>query len=424
MTDTIFALSSGAPPAAIAVIRISGPAARSALKTLTGNPPPERKPSLRTLRDSNGEVLDQSLVIWFCGPHTATGEDLVELHCHGGRAVVLAVTEALGRMKGLREALPGEFTRRAFSMGRIDLAEAQGLADLLSAETEWQRRQALFSANGSLSRRIEEWRSIVLQLGAAIEAVLDFGDEDDVADLPPGFTRDVENLANEMVAITARPSVDRLRAGVRVVLAGPPNSGKSSLFNYLVDEGVAIVSEEAGTTRDVIERPVALGGVPYVLVDTAGIRENHSGSIEAIGIEKARAQIGDADILLWLGDESDAPTGSIVVQSKADLGSTKPTGAHHIVSSVTGQGVEGLVSQLEADAREILPLPDQIAFSRAQKRMVSEATDALFRAAKAGHLLVVGEELRRARVSFDMLLGRNSTEQMLDALFGRFCIGK
>jgi tRNA modification GTPase len=161
-----------------------------------------------------------------------------------------------------------------------------------------------------------------------------------------------------------------------------------------------------------------------VLVDTAGIRESHSGSIEAIGIEKARAQISDADILLWLGHESDAPAGSIVVRSKADIGSTKSTGAHHFVSSVTGQGIEGLVSELEADARKILPLPDQIAFSRAQKRMVSEAADALFRAAQASDLLVVGEELRSARASFDTILGRNSTEQMLDALFGRFCIGK
>ncbi|MEC7421143.1 MAG: GTPase, partial [Pseudomonadota bacterium] len=266
MSDTIYALSSGALPAAIGIIRISGPAAGSALASLAGGLPPERTPVVRKLRDHEGDTLDVALVLWFPGRRTATGEDLAELHCHGGRAVVAAVLNALAAVPGLREAEPGEFTRRAFLNGRVDLAEAEGLGDLLSAETELQRRGAMQAAGGAVSRRIDEWRSRVLALAAAVEAVIDFADEDDVAALPDDFTARVAELAGEIRQVAARPEAERLRDGVRVVLAGPPNAGKSSLFNALLSDDAAIVTDVAGTTRDVLERPIALGGVPFILI--------------------------------------------------------------------------------------------------------------------------------------------------------------
>ena len=235
MSDTIFALSSGAPPAAIAVIRISGPQASEALERLAGRLPGVRRASLLPLCDRGGELLDEALVLWLSGPGTATGEDMVELHCHGGRAVVVAVEAELGRCPGLRRAAPGEFTRRAFANGRIDLAEAEGLADLLSAETELQRRSALAMAGGAFSQEVEAWRESLLALSAAVEAVLDFSDEDDVALLPPDFATRVGQLRDLIGEWLVRPRAETLKEGYRVVLAGPPNTGKSTLFNALVE---------------------------------------------------------------------------------------------------------------------------------------------------------------------------------------------
>ncbi len=425
MNDTIFALSSGSVPAAIAVVRISGPDAGLALASLVGPMPPPRSPSVRRLRDEGGETLDIALVTWFAGPRTATGEDLAELHCHGGRAVVAAVLDRLGRMPGLREAEPGEFTRRAFANGQIDLAQAEGLADLLSAETEWQRRGALVAAGGALSNRLEDWRSRVLVLSAELEAAIDFSDEDDVASLSAQFRESLAALADEIERVAQRPSADRMRDGVRVVFAGPPNAGKSSLFNALLNEGVAIVSAEAGTTRDVIERPVALGGVPFVFADTAGLRDTGAGEIEEIGIERARDQMERADIVLWLGSPDDAPKDSIRVLSKSDLiGDSPKHPADYFVSSVTGHGLDELSKDLVARGKLALPPPDRVALNRRQKGQAREAGLALSRAAELTDMLAIAEELRTARVAIDRLSGRNSTEDMLDALFGRFCIGK
>ncbi|QKG70909.1 tRNA uridine-5-carboxymethylaminomethyl(34) synthesis GTPase MnmE [Erythrobacter mangrovi] len=423
MIDTIFALSSGAPPAGIAVIRISGPEAESTLSALSGPCPPARRPSLRVLHSRLGGFLDKALVTWFPGPATATGEDLVELHCHGGRAVVAAVLGALEAMPGLREAQPGEFTRRAFMNGRIDLTEAEGLADLLAAETEWQRLGALVAAGGALSKRIEIWRELVLGLSAEVEAAIDFGDEDDVGELPGDFGESVAFVAGTVERVLARPSADRLREGIRVVFAGPPNAGKSSLFNALLEEGVAIVSAEAGTTRDVIERPVSLDGVPFTLVDTAGLREAGAGEIEAIGIERAREQLVRAQIVLWLGDPEDRPEGSILVQTKCDLGMAEVDGAFR-VSAVTGEGLPVLVEEIIRLGKVALPPRGNIAFNRRQKAVATQALECLKRAGEIRDPLLVAEELRAARAAFDALSGRNSTEEMLDALFGRFCIGK
>ncbi|MFA9201452.1 MAG: tRNA uridine-5-carboxymethylaminomethyl(34) synthesis GTPase MnmE, partial [Cypionkella sp.] len=287
MTDTIFALSSGAPPAAIAVIRISGRQAGEALDTLAGRRPEPRRAGAMTLRDRQGEVLDRALGLWLPGPGTATGEDVAELHLHGGRAVVAAVERELAAMPGLRRAEPGEFTRRAFANGRIDLAEAEGLADLLAAETELQRRAAMAMAGGALSRQVEAWRERVLALSATLEATLDFGDEDDVGALPGDFASRVEALAGEIRKWLERPRAEPLREGFRVVLAGPPNAGKSSLFNALLEDEAAITAATPGTTRDVIERPVAIAGLPFVLVDTAGLRDVTDDAVERVGIARA-----------------------------------------------------------------------------------------------------------------------------------------
>ena len=424
MSDTIYALSSGALPAAIGIIRISGPAAGSALASLAGGLPPERTPVVRKLRDYEGDTLDVALVLWFPGRRTATGEDLAELHCHGGRAVVAAVLNALAAVPGLREAEPGEFTRRAFLNGRVDLAEAEGLGDLLSAETELQRRGAMQAAGGAVSRRIDEWRSRVLALAAAVEAVIDFADEDDVAALPDDFTAKVAELAGEIRQVAARPEAERLRDGVRVVLAGPPNAGKSSLFNALLSDDAAIVTDVAGTTRDVLERPIALGGVPFILIDTAGVRDEGAEAIEAMGIERARRVIAEGHIVLWLGAPADAPEGSIVIRAKADLDDSSDLGDGQAVSVVTGLGLPELIDTLIERGRGVLPPVDRIGFNRRQKQCALEAAACLDQVDTRSDLLIAAENLRLARSALDRLVGRDSTEEMLDALFGQFCIGK
>ena len=421
MADTIYALSSGAPPAGIGVIRISGPLAGEALSRMANGLPPPRSPRLRILRNGEGAALDQALVMWFAGPNTATGEDLAEIHCHGGRAVVAALLAALSSIDGLREAEPGEFTRRAFSNGRIDLAEAEGLADLLSAETELQRRGALLAAGGDLSRRIEGWRDRVLGLAASIEAVIDFADEDDVS-LPASFSRELDELIGEIRATSQRPATERLRDGIRVVLAGPPNAGKSSLFNALLSDDAAIVTSEAGTTRDVLERPVSIGGVPLVLVDTAGMRDSGAGAIEEMGIERARKEVASGHIVLWLGAPDELPVGAIQISAKSDLGAVQSEGLE--VSAVTGFGLSELTDMLVEKAQEILPPVDQIAFNRRQREWAQTAAQSLVNVDTHSDLLIAAENLRAARRALDRLVGRDSTEEMLDALFGRFCIGK
>ncbi len=428
MSDTIFALSSGAPPAAIAVIRISGPAAHDALMTLLGprrRSPLGNQPVLRTLRNAAGEVLDKALVLWFPGGNTATGESTAELHLHGSRAVVAAVEAALAAMPGLRHAEPGEFTRRAFANGKIDLAEAEGLADLLSAETELQRRSALAMAGGTFSRIVHRWRSELLTGSAEIEALLDFGDEDDVARLPPGFTWNIGALRSEIAGWLSRPRAEALHEGFRVVLAGPPNAGKSTLFNALVEAEAAITAPTVGTTRDVLTRPVALDGIPFVFCDTAGIHAEASDPVEQIGIARAEAEFASADLVLWLGPEGAGPLGAWEVAAQCDRAATPAKAApRHRLSALTGEGLPALRSDLVAAARAALPKPGEAALNARQHRLLSDAEAALSGALSLTDLLLVAEHLRLARVAFDALLGQTTTEDMLDALFGRFCIGK
>lgn len=423
---TIFALSSGAPPAGVGVIRVSGPQASAALTALAGRVPPPRRASLARLRDAGGALLDEALVLWFPGPNTATGEDLAEFHCHGGRAVIAALETALAALPGLRRAEPGEFTRRAFANGRIDLAEAEGLADLLAAETELARAAALANAGGALSRQAEAWRAAVLGLSVEVEGVLDFSDEEDSADLPECFTWNIAALAREIGEWLIRPRSERLGEGFRVVLAGPPNAGKSTLFNALIESEAAITSPIAGTTRDVIERSVALAGVPFTFVDTAGLREDAGAdAIEAIGIDRAKGELLRADLVLWLGPESERPQGAWDIAAQADRADfAAKSAARFTLSAVTGEGVGALKAALVSAARAALPKPGEAALNARQHARLGEAAEALAAAQGLSDPLLVAEELRRARLAFDRLIGRATTEDMLDTLFGRFCIGK
>ena len=425
-TPTIFALSSGAPPAGVGVGRVSGPRAGAALEALAGRLPQPRRASLAKLRDGAFALLDEALVLWFPGPNTATGEDLAEFHCHGGRAVIAVVEAALAALPGLRRAEPGEFTRRAFANGRIDLAEAEGLGDLLAAETELQRAAAIANAGGALSRQVESWREGVLVLSAEVEGVLDFSDEEDSADLPEFFTWNIGALAGELGVWLARPRSERLGEGYRVVLAGPPNAGKSTLFNVLVESEAAITSPIAGTTRDVIERSVAIAGVPFAFVDTAGLRDNAlADEIEAIGIARAQAELVRADLVLWLGPEGEGPEAAWEIAAQADReGFCAKRGAGFTLSATTGEGVAALKQSIVAAAREALPKPGEAALNARQHARLSEAAEALEAARYLSDPLLVAEELRRSRLAFDRLIGRATTEDMLDTLFGRFCIGK
>jgi tRNA modification GTPase len=424
--DTIFALSSGALPAGIAVVRVSGPDAARALATLAGRLPPPRRAVTVTLRDEAGDMLDRALALWLPGPGTATGEDIAELHLHGGRAVVAATLDALGALDGLRSAEPGEFTRRAFTNCRLDLAQAEGLADLLAAETEAQRRQALRQAEGGLGRMIADWREHLLGLAARVEAAIEFGeDEDDVPALAAGDIAALRALAAAMRAALDLPPAERLRDGVRIVIAGPTNAGKSSLINILSGREAAIASPVAGTTRDLVEVPVAIAGMPCLLIDSAGLREV-GGHVEQIGIARARAAIDAADLLLWLGAPEDCPdpARAILVRTKADLAARRPGRADVATSVTTGEGIDALRALIATRVRALLPPADAVALNARHRERVSEALAAIDRAAAADDLLIVAEHLRQARVALDRITGRAGVEEMLDALFGRFCIGK
>lgn len=422
LIDTIFALSSGTPPAAIAVVRISGPRAGTALEILAGRVPEPRRARLASLRH-RGELLDQALILYFPGPASETGEDVAELQLHGGRAVVAAVLAALGSIDGLRAAAPGEFTRRAFENGRIDLSGAEGLADLLFSETQNQRRAALALAGGSLARQVEAWQARLLAAAARVEALLDFSDEGDVGETEPDLG-DVAALAQEWRVWLGRAPAERLRDGVRVVIAGPTNAGKSSLLNALAGREAAITSAVAGTTRDLVEAPTAIGGAPFLLVDTAGLRESED-LVESIGVERARRSLDSADIILWLGDPGECPdrSRSILVQSKSDLGG-RPSDVDVAVSALTGAGLDRLTDMLIERARNLLPAEGEVSINARHRAAIAEALAQIEEAIAVADPLIAAEALRMARRALDRLTGRAGVEDMLDTLFGRFCVGK
>jgi tRNA modification GTPase len=424
VSDTIFALSSGRPPAAVAIVRTSGPAAFAAAQALCGKLPPPRRAVLATLRDPhNGELIDQSLVVRFTAPGSATGEDIVEYQCHGGRAIVERLLAALAAQPGLRAAEPGEFTRRALLNGRIDLIEAEALADLIEAETEFQRRAAV--ARGGMHARVEEWRQRLVELSARAEAAIDYvGDEDETAADVNELAGAARALAAEWGEWLARPRIEPLRDGVRVVAAGPVNAGKSSLINALSESERVIVTDIPGTTRDVVEVPLAIGGMPVVLVDTAGLRDS-ADPVERIGVERAGDEAAEADVLLWLGEPEAAPDHPRLVRlhARADLAGPEavPPGSLP-VSALTGAGLDRLLGEIGRLAAEVLPDPGRVALNRRQAAELGAAHEAL--GAAPDDLVLLAEALRQAARALDRLTGRTGVEDMLDALFARFCLGK
>jgi tRNA modification GTPase len=436
--DTICALASAPGRAGVAVIRISGPAAGAALRALCGPLPAPRHASLRKLKHpGSGELLDRGLVLWLPGPASFTGEDMAELHIHSGRAVIGGVIGALQSLPSMRLAEPGEFARRAFENGKLDLTEVEGLADLIAAETEAQARQALSQAEGGARALYESWRDELVKAQALAEAGLDFADEADVA---ADAAVQADAIVAKLLASISRHLQDRrgerLRDGYRIVIAGAPNAGKSSLLNALARRDVAIVSEEAGTTRDVIEVHLDLGGLPVIVTDTAGLREAE-GAVEAEGIKRALARAGEADLVLWVVDATapqwDAPdtriaakTGKVSVLNKVDLVKSPQIADGLAVSAKTGEGVAALVELLADRVRDSLAVGEPAIVTRARHRAELEAACLAlerFRGERGGPELKA-EELRLAARHLGRLTGRIDVEEVLGAIFAEFCIGK
>ena len=433
--STIFAVASGAGRAGVMVIRISGPDAGSALQALTWRAlPAPRMATLADLCDPEGNLLDKALVLWFPAPASFTGEDVVELHCHGGRAVLLAVTAALGRLPGLRLAEPGEFSRRAFANGKLDLTGAEAIADLVEAETDLQRRQALRQMEGGLGRLYERWRAALLEAQALVEAAIDFPDED----LPEGL---IEGARTQAVGIV-REILDHLednragqviRDGVRMAILGEPNAGKSSIFNALVQRDAAIVTPIPGTTRDVLEARIDLGGYQVLLADTAGLRDT-ADIVEQEGVRRARQAGEAADLLLLVADATRQPYlppefapllqgRGLLVWNKTDL-APAPSGGI-AVSAATGAGLDELRSRVCQILEALYPLGDGANLTRERHRSaLEECCGHLDRFLTAAEAELGAEDLRLAVRSLGRITGRVDVEDMLDVLFGSFCIGK
>jgi tRNA modification GTPase len=451
--STIFALSSGRPPAAIAVVRISGPQAGAALKALTGRVPEPRKATLARVREpDSGEVIDEALALWFPAPHSETGEDVAELQLHGGHAVIAGVLEALGKVDGCRVAEAGEFTRRAFENGRLDLTEVEGLADLIAAETPAQRRQAFRQLKGLIGDRAEEWRRRLIEALALVEARIDFSDEADVPeDLIGPALGAARQLRDEIAASLADGGrAERLRDGLVVAIVGPPNAGKSTLLNRLAQREAAIVSPHPGTTRDVIEVHLDLGGYPVTLLDTAGVRESDD-PVEQEGVRRARERAAAADLVLWVTDLSAggwsrigrekglSPSEIWSIKNKCDLvtdesllrnesQSSRCVNHSLTISAVNGTGMEALVAGLKDYAKQYFATTESAIVTRSRhRRALEETLAALERALRegdSGQEELIAEELRSAATSLGRLTGRVDVEDILDVIFRDFCIGK
>ncbi len=441
---TIFALSSASGRAGVAVVRVSGPNAGMVLNVMAPKrPKPRVAVGRKILHPTTGEVLDRGVVIWFSEPKSFTGEDVAELHLHGSIAVVRAILAALALIPGCRPAEPGEFARRAFDSGKIDLVEAEGLADLIEAETEGQRRQALRQAQGALSELYESWRASLIEAAALVEAAIDFTDEADVASdafaQGSAIVADLEKRIRRHLADNHRGEI--LRLGFQVVLAGPPNVGKSSLLNALAQRDAAIVSEEAGTTRDVIEVRLDLAGLPVAVSDTAGIRETDA-KVELEGIRRSVARASDADLVIWLTDiHAPEPTlpkelramadRILLVVNKTDLAAEggQPVLPDDMIaiSVKTGAGLDVLQERLAAIASErIAPVDTPLLTQDRHRRLLEEGMEDLmaFLSGDPNETELRAEELRRAAVAIGRITGRIDVEDVLDQVFGRFCIGK
>ena len=440
--QTIFALSSGRPPSAIAVVRVSGPAAGTALAALAGQLPAPRVATRSLLRDLQRQLIDDALVLWFPGPASATGEDIAEFHVHGGRAVLAALFAALSGLEHMRPAEPGEFSRRAFENGKLDLTAAEGLDDLIHADTDRQRRQALRQVKGVLGDKARDWRAEIIEASALIEAGIDFSDEGDVPTelVAPALVKIKALLADVEKVLAAQGRSERLRDGLVVAIAGPPNVGKSTLINQLARRDVAIVSPHAGTTRDVIEVQLDLDGYPVTVIDTAGIRETDD-PVEREGVRRAQARAGEADLVLWLTDSQEASVqhgGSVpiwLVHNKIDLESGHARSvigrdrsmAEFRISASRGDGLPELIASLVAFARDYFGAGEGGLLARERQRnLVQVVADSLRRS-----ISVIGEgeelaaeELRTAAHALGRLLGRVDVEDILDVIFREFCVGK
>ena len=434
--DTIFALSSGSLPSGVAVVRVSGPRTRFAIETLCGLLPEARKASLRKLRSASGPVLDEGLVIWFPGPASFTGEDCCEFQVHGGRAVISALLRELGTMDGLRLAEPGEFSRRAFTNGRLDLTEIEGLADLVNAQTESQRRQAQAQASGQLRVKLEGWRTRLVRMRALLEADFDFADEEDVpGSVADGIWDQARALAAEIdAALDDGRRGEIIRDGFQIVILGPPNAGKSSLINALAKRDIAIVTSEAGTTRDLLEVHLDIDGYAVTLVDTAGLRAAE-GLVEREGIRRARERAATADLIVWLqpeGEHNDASEQSfdgletsrmIRFVSKDDNRRSRSGG----ISVKRKDGLEPLLKAVRSALSEAVAseMPALVTRERHRAAMVNCRNHCLL--ASEGDLLgteIRGEYLRSASEEIARVTGRIDVDDLLDVIFGEFCIGK
>jgi tRNA modification GTPase len=450
---TIFALSSGRPPAAIAVVRVSGPQAGAALEALIGRVPEPRKAALARVRDpQTGEIIDEALALWFPAPGSETGEDVAELQLHGGHAVIAGVLDALRRIAGCRMAEPGEFTRRAFENGKLDLTEVEGLGDLIAAETPAQRRQAFRQLKGLIGDRAEDWRRRLIEALALVEARIDFSDEADVPEnLVEPALRAARQLRDEIATCLADGRRgERLREGLVVAIAGPPNAGKSTLLNRLARREAAIVSPYPGTTRDVIEVHLDLDGYPLTLLDTAGVRQSDD-PVEQEGVRRARERAAAADLVLWVTDASvsggpledsaaDRPKHEAVwwVRNKIDLvpegvcARTESQAKEWVnrsltISAATGAGMDALVAALADHAGQYFSATEAAMITRARhRRALEETVAALDRALGQGarEEELIAEDLRAAATSLGRLTGRVDVEDVLDVIFRDFCIGK
>ncbi|MEZ5933712.1 MAG: tRNA uridine-5-carboxymethylaminomethyl(34) synthesis GTPase MnmE [Alphaproteobacteria bacterium] len=445
--ETIFALASGVGRAGVAVVRLSGRACVDACRALSGKaPPPAREARLAVLHDpEDGEAIDQGLVLWFPGPASFTGEDVLELHVHGGPAVLTALFEALGNVREVRPAHPGEFSRRAFMNGKMDLTAAEGLADLVAAETRQQARQARRQMEGALGQLYGDWHGRLLDALALIEAEIDFAPEEEVPDdLLAGVLPKLHALQAEIgrhLADSHRG--ERLRSGLRVALIGPPNAGKSSLLNRLAARDVAIVTDIPGTTRDVLETPLDLGGYPVTLTDMAGLRKSDD-PVERLGVERALTEAKEADIRLALFDGAcwpavDAETealideATVVVLNKADLLDSERTyriGGRDalLISCHSGSGVDRLIAELSARAARAMAPGDAPLLTRARHRRalveVAEALERIEQMPPPAELALIAEDLRHAMQAMGRITGRVGVEDVLDQIFSTFCIGK
>jgi len=427
--STIYAVATGGFRAAIAVLRVSGPESSEILTKMVGNLPPPRVASLRRINGADGLPADRGLVLWLPGPRSYTGEDAAELHIHGGRAVLLAVSQAL-EAAGARQAEPGEFTRRAFLNGRMDLLEAEGVADLVAAETDAQRRQALRQLEGAQSRELAGWAERLRRLLAWQEALIDFPDEDLPVTVEASLLNDLAVLRIELDgAVRDAGRGAKLRDGLVFAVTGAPNVGKSSLVNALARRDIAIVSDTPGTTRDALEVMLELGGVPVTLVDTAGLRET-SDPVEAEGVRRARARAASADLIIRVFDARDggaadgvsAEPGVLLVANKIDLASSVAEAC--CVSAATSEGLDRLEKEL-ADRAKALALPGGPVLTRA--RHITALREAALALAAAQDLPVPelrGEELRLAMRALGRITGAIGVEDVLDTVFSAFCIGK